>query len=342
METLLSNKELFKLVHIIKSARNIVVCGHHSPDGDALGSALAWANYLRGIGKNVQVIMPNLFPDFLKWMPGAEDVLFFNRQTDRCKHSIENAHLICCLDFNELGRLHEMSECVIHSKAEKIIIDHHLEPAREGFALTLSYPSFCATSEIIFRLICDLGAYDELSKNSATALYTGMMTDTGGFTYNSTRPEIYEAISMLLAKGIDKDKIYRNVNNNYSEGRLRLMGYLLHEKLHFFRGNRASLFTLNREEMARFGFKRGDTEGLVNIPLQVKGMRLSISLREDTEKDVIRVSLRSVDDFPCNKMAEKFFNGGGHLNASGGELPFPMEEAVKAVEKAIEEFSDML
>ena len=181
-----------------------------------------------------------------------------------------------------------------------------------------------------------------MTLGGATCLYTGMMTDTGGFTYNSNNPEIYEVISLLLTKGIDKDKIYRNVFHVYSIDRMRLTGYILYEKLKFYANNRASIYTLTRSEMKRFNFIRGDAEGLVNMPLQVKGMRLSISLREDTERDVIRVSLRSVDDFPCNKMAEAFFNGGGHLNASGGELPFPLEEAIKTAERAIEAFAEKL
>ncbi len=327
---------------ILKTARNVVVLGHAGPDGDALGSTIAWCNYLRGLGKFTQVMMPNYFPDFLKWMPGAERVLIYMRNPEHCKQVIEKADLICFLDFSSTSRLQDLEEVVKKSKADRIIIDHHLDPESDGVKWMASFPRLCATSEIVFRLINELGAYDEMTKDSATALYTGMMTDTGGFTYASTRPEIYEAISLLLAKGIDKDKIYRNVYNNYSEGRLRLLGYILHEKLRFYEGNKASIFSLNREEMARFDFKRGDTEGVVNFPLQVKGMRLSISLREDSEKDVIRVSLRSVDDFPCNKMAEEFFNGGGHLNASGGQLPFPLEEAIKTAERAIEKYKDLL
>ena len=174
---------------------------------------------------------------------------------------------------------------------------------------------------------------------AATCLYTGMMTDTGGFTYNSANPEIYEIIALLLTKGIDKDKIYRNVFHVFSTDRIRLTGYVLYEKLQFFAKNKAAVFTLTREEMKRFHFIRGDAEGLVNMPLQVKGMKLSISLREDTERDVVRVSLRSVDDFPCNRMAEEFFNGGGHLNAAGGRLECTVEEAEKRVKEAIEKFA---
>ena len=166
-----------------------------------------------------------------------------------------------------------------------------------------------------------------------------MMTDTGGFTYNSNRPEIFFIISQLLTKGINKDKIYRNVFNNYSLWRLRLMGYVMYTKLNVFAEYHAAYFTLTRRDLKHFHFMKGDTEGLVNMPLQIKGMKLSISLREDTEKpDTIWVSLRSVDDFPCNKMAEKYFNGGGHLNASGGQLNCTMDEAEMLVNKAIREF----
>lgn len=169
------------------------------------------------------------------------------------------------------------------------------------------------------------------------------MTDTGGFTYNSTQPEIFYIISLLLAKGIDKDKIYRNVFHVYSIDRLRLTGYVLYQKLKVLTPYRASYYTISREDQKRFHFIKGDAEGLVNMPLQIKGHRLSISLREDTEKDnTIWVSLRSVDDFPCNKMAEEFFNGGGHKNASGGRLYCSLTEAEKTVREAIRKYADLL
>ena len=172
----------------------------------------------------------------------------------------------------------------------------------------------------------------------AVPLYCGMMTDTGGFTYNSNSPEVYFIISQLLTKGINKDKIYRNVYNNYSEWRLRLIGYVLYQKLQVFPEKHASFFSLSRRDLKRFHFIKGDAEGLVNMPLQIKGMKLSISLREDTERDnLIWVSLRSVDDFSCTKVAERWFNGGGHLNASGGRLNCTMEEAEHIVRQAIAE-----
>lgn len=342
MKPLLSDKQLIDLLEAIRSAERILICAHRSPDGDAVGASLAWAEYLTGLGKSVTLLMPNPFPDFLRWLPNSHTIRFFVHHEAQGKQDIEQAQLIFCLDFNSLDRLQEMGDALKMSKAPRIIIDHHLDPDRESALQVISFPEFCSTSELIFRLIYDLGGFDSLSRGAATCIYTGMMTDTGGFTYNSTRPEIYETISLLLAKGIDKDKIYRSVFHVFSAHRLKLTGYILYEKLTFFANNRASIFTLTRQEMKRFHFIRGDAEGLVNLPLQVKGLRLSISLREDTERDVVRVSLRSADDFPCNKMAEEFFHGGGHLNASGGELPFPLEEALLTARKAIEAYTHLL
>lgn len=339
---ILSDKELFRLMGIIREAKRIVICAHRGPDGDALGSSLGWAEYLKGLGKYVTVALPNPFPDFLWWMQGAKQVLFHSQQSDRVAKAFAEADLLFCLDCCEISRMHDMAPLFAKSKAKKVVIDHHLNPDESMADMIISRPEMCSTSEMVFRLIYALGAFEQMTKYGASAIYTGMMTDTGAFTYASAEPEIYMIISLLLTKGIDKDKIYRNVFYSYSEGRLRMMGYVMNEKLQFYENHKASIFTMTREELGRFHYLRGDMEGMVNMPLQVKGMRLSISLREDTERDVIRVSLRSVDDFPCNKMAAEFFNGGGHLNASGGELPFPMEEAVKTAERAIETYKELL
>lgn len=319
-----------------------MICAHRGPDGDAVGASLGWAEYLTALGKQVNVVLPNPFPDFLRWLPNSHLIQFYAKHEAAASRIIGEADLIFCLDFNNLDRLLDMKGAVERAKADRVMIDHHLDPDTKVVKQAISYPGMSSTSEIVFRLIHQLGGFDAMTKNGATCIYTGMMTDTGGFTYNSNAPEIYEIVSLLLTKGIDKDKIYRNIYNVYSVDRIKLMGYIMYEKLHFYARNKASIFTLTREEMTRFNFIRGDAEGLVNMPLQVKGMRLSISLREDTERDVVRVSLRSVDDFPCNKMAEQFFNGGGHLNASGGELPFPLTDAVKTAERAIEAFADRL
>ena len=206
----------------------------------------------------------------------------------------------------------------LHLRQEKILIDHHLHP--EDFCrIVISHPEISSTSELVFRLICRMGYFSDISREGAECIYTGMMTDTGGFTYNSNNREIYFIISELLSKGIDKDAIYRKVFNTYSESRLRLMGYVL-SQMKVYPDYHAALISLTKAEQSRFDYIRGDSEGFVNIPLSIKGVIFSCFLREDTEKPMIKISLRSVGTFPCNRLAAEFFGGGGHLNASGGEF----------------------
>ena len=322
-------------------ADKIVIVSHVSPDGDAIGSSLGLWHFLNSQDKNVHVIVPNAFPDFLKWMPGAKEVIQYNRYKEFADKLIMEADVICCLDFNVLSRIDEMEEIVRVSPGRKMIVDHHLYPG--DFArIVISHPQISSTSELVFRLICQLGNFSDITKEAAECIYTGMMTDTGGFTYNSNDREIYLIIGELLSKGIDKDEIYRNVFNTHSEGRLRLMGYVLYEKMQVFPQFNAALITLTREEQKKFEYKKGDTEGFVNMPLSMKGICFSVFLREDTEKDMIKVSLRSVGTFPCNEVAAEFFGGGGHLNASGGEFYGPMEEAVALFKQALVKYEDLL
>ena len=322
-------------------ADKIVIVSHVSPDGDAIGSSLGLWHFLNSQDKNVHVIVPNAFPDFLIWMPGAKEVIQYNRFKEFADKLIMEADVICCLDFYVLSRIDEMEEIVRVSPGRKMIVDHHLYPG--DFArIVISHPQISSTSELVFRLICQLGNFSDITKEAAECIYTGMMTDTGGFTYNSNDREIYLIIGELLSKGIDKDEIYRNVFNTHSEGRLRLMGYVLYEKMQVFPQFNAALITLTREEQKKFQYKKGDTEGFVNMPLSMKGICFSVFLREDTEKDMIKVSLRSVGTFPCNEVATEFFNGGGHLNASGGEFYGPMEEAVALFKQALVKYEDLL
>ena len=216
------------------------------------------------------------------------------------------------------------------------MIDHHLNPA-DFCRVTMSYPEMSSTSEMIFRFICRMGMFDLMSKEAAVCIYTGMMTDTGSFTYNSNKPEIYTIVSELIKKGIDKDLIYRKVFQVYSESRLRMQGYVLYEKMKIYPEHHAALITLSKEELDRFHYKTGDTEGFVNMPLSIEGVTFSVFIRED--RDYIKVSLRSVGDFPCNQFACQYFNGGGHKNASGGEFFGSLEDAVATFEKGLKEFN---
>ena len=340
---LLTNDEVASLRSLVNNSTNIVNICHTNADGDALGSVLAWAEYLKQQGKNVTVIVPDMYPDFLQWLSGTQSIVRFDKKKDEATQLLKDADLVCCMDFNTLSRSSEEIERVLlEAHKPLLLIDHHLSPSN-NYKLSLSYPTMSSTAEVVFRLIWQLGGYESMTRNMAVNIYCGMMTDTGGFTFNSSRPEIFFIISQLIAKGIDKDKIYRNIYHVFSVDRLRLTGYILYQKMKVLTPLRASYYTISREEQKRFHFIKGDAEGLVNLPLQIKGHRLSISMREDTEKDnLIWISLRSVDDFPCNKMAEEFFNGGGHKNASGGKLYCSLDEAEKIARKAIQAYAKML
>ena len=296
--------EQAKIDHFTKwfeRADKIVIVSHVSPDGDAIGSSLGLYHFLDSQEKTVNVIVPNAFPDFLRWMPGSKDILLYDRYKDFADKLIAEADVICCLDFNALKRIDEMADAVAASPARKVMIDHHLYP-EEFCKITMSYPKISSTSELIFRLII---------------------------------------ISELLSKGIDKDDIYRKVYNTYSESRLRLMGYVLSNMVVYSDYN-AALISLTKEEQSKFDYIKGDSEGFVNIPLTIKNVCFSCFLREDTEKPMIKISLRSVGTFPCNQLAAEFFNGGGHLNASGGEFFGTIEEAKAVFEQALEKYKPLL
>lgn len=321
-------------------SEKIVIVSHVAPDGDAVGSSLGLWHFMQSQGKSATVIVPNAFPDFLKWMPGSREILLYDRYKDFADRLLADADIICCLDFNALSRIDNMAKALSDSPARKIMVDHHLHP--ETFCkIIISHPEISSTSELVFRLICRMGYFDALTKEAAECIYTGMMTDTGGFTYNSNNQDIYFIISKLLSLGIDKDAIYRKVYNTYSECRLRLMGHVL-SRMKVYPDYNTAMISLTKAEQDQFSYIKGDSEGFVNIPLSIKNIRFSAFLREDTEKAMIKISLRSVGSFPCNKLAAEFFNGGGHLNASGGEFYGTMSEAVKVFETAIEKYKPLL
>ncbi|MDR2474202.1 MAG: DHH family phosphoesterase [Tannerella sp.] len=330
---ILDSDKIHKLKGIIDKGDKFVIVSHELPDGDAIGSTLGLYHYLMSLDKeDVKVIVPTNFPDFLKWMPGAREIVIHERYSDFAARLTADADVVFCLDFNAAKRVGKMMSAVISSDAVKVMVDHHLEP--EPFCdLTLSYPQMCSTSELVFRIICALGDVDLLERDAAECLYTGMMTDTGSFSYNSNNAEIYNIVSELIHKGINKDEIYRKVYQVYSENRLRLMGYVLYKKMKVYPEMNTAVFTLSQAELNSFGYKPGDTEGFVNLPLSIEGICFSCFLREET--NLIKISLRSTGTFPCNKFATEFFNGGGHLNASGGEFHGSLGGACRVFERGL-------
>ena len=342
LTNIMTEGECSLLRSLIADADSIVLCCHQNADGDALGAMLGWGEVLRQMGKEPLMVVPDQYPDYLQWLPNTEKIVRYDKRRDYVDTVLKITDLVFCLDFNSAQRTDEMAASLCASPAKKVLIDHHPEPDVET-TLCISHPEMSSTCELVFRLVWQLGLFEELGKHFAVPVYCGMMTDTGGFTFNSNNPEIFYIISQLLTKHINKDKIYRNVYHNYSEHRLRMVGHVLCNRLVVDEKRHAAYYTLTRADQKQFHFIKGDAEGLVNMPLQIKGLKLSISLREDTDRDqTIWISLRSVDDFPCNEVAAQFFNGGGHLNASGGRLNCSMSEAVKIVEQALLAFENKL
>ncbi len=331
------------LIHKVEKELNradkIVIVVHVGPDGDAMGSSLAMWHYLMTIEKEPVVIVPTAFPNFLSWMPGSENVLVYEQKKSICDEIIANAELIFTLDFNVPNRLAKMETAIMNAAAPKILVDHHLHPG-DYAKVTISYPEISSTSELIFRLICRLGDFSKINMACAECIYTGMMTDTGAFTYNSNKPEIYTIINELIKIGVDKDAIYRLVFNNYSADRMRLMGYALYNKMKVYPEYKAALITLSLNELKEFNYQNGDAEGLVNLPLSIDGVLFSVFMREDSDK--IKISLRSQGTFPANKVSADLFNGGGHLNAAGGESYTTLDEAIQKFEKALPDYKDFL
>lgn len=325
---------------LVDEANNIVITAHVSPDGDAVGSTLAMYHYLKSIGKNATIVLPTAFPAFLKWLDGARDVLIYKDNRRASQNAINHADLIIAQDYNELKRLGEegMPAFVRATSCKKLMIDHHLNP--ELFSeVTISYPLMSSTCELLYRILTVWNGGALLDKVTAECIYTGMMTDTGSFTYNSNDPDIYYIIADLIKSGIDKDEIHRNVCNNYTADRYRMMGYAL-TKMEIIPEYGTAIITMSRDELNRFNYRKGDTEGFVNMPLSIKGIFFSAFLKE--EDNLIKVSLRSQGDFPCNIVASENFNGGGHLNASGGEAHGEkLEDVAQRLRDALPRYKDL-
>lgn len=317
-------------------AHNYLIITHISPDGDAIGASLAMMHYLRSKNKNVTVMVPNDFPDYFLKIDGAEEIEVFNESVLQLD-VINHADVIICLDFNDVSRIGALNFHIIDAYCNKIMIDHHLNP-QKFCDLVLSVPQASSTCELVYHFLCAIGSHKNIDRKVAQSIYLGMMTDTGCFSYNSNNPDIFSIVSDLLSCGVDKDYIYRTVNYSYSADRMRLMGYALCISMQFYRDGQVALIALADKDMKRFNYQPGDTEGFVNLPLQILGVKMSVLIREDKELHKQKISARSVGDIPCNEFMAKFFNGGGHKNAAGGELEGTLAHAVKVFEKSIEDW----
>ena len=320
-------------------SQNIVIVGHANPDGDAIGSSLAWGGILESKGQNVTYVVPNKFPYFLSWISGADKIhIYKDKKDDKIDTLIANADIIFCMDFNSIARIEALGEAIdSNTTAKRILIDHHLNPVSD-FSMMFSYPDSSSTAFLVYTIISELYGADIISTPIAEAMYVGIMTDTGNFSFSNLTPELFKAVAKLVELGINIPKINTQVYNGYSADRVKLLGYALGSKMELMQVGdfEAAYISLSEEDMRSHNFQVGDSEGFVNYPLSIKGVSLSAMFSET--RQFIRISLRSRGDVDVNLFAKKYFEGGGHKNAAGGKSMKGLEETIEYFKSAVNEF----
>lgn len=312
---MVSFDEVQKLKEFLSSPKKIVITTHHKPDGDALGSSLAMLRFLTRTGHQAFLVTPTDYPKFLEWLPGNDLVQIWTEQKEICTKLLQNADAVFCFDFNVLKRINEMGEVISKLNCLKVLVDHHPEPS--DFP-DISYWSTlaCSTCELVYDLMIQLDAGNYLDAETATCLYTGIMTDTDNFHLPNTTGKVHRIVADLMERGVNAGECYRQIFETYSVNRLRFFGECMKEKIEFYDDIKAGIMCLDKDDLSKYGITTGDTEGLVNLPLKVEGILLSALIVR--RPDMVKLSLRSRGDFDVNKICREHFNGGGHKNAAGG------------------------
>ena len=322
-----------QLKGLISTPKKIVITTHRGPDGDAMGSSLGLFHLLKQLGHTVNVITPNEYANFLHWLPGNKEVIIYEGNEAAADEITAESDLIFLLDFSDLSRIAPFNNAVSKSKATKIMIDHHQDPDRDIAKLIFSDTKACSTAQLVYEVMDAMGMTTYLNKSIAECLYVGIMTDTGSFKYSSTTAKTHNIIAELITAGAENTKIHDLIYDNSSANRIKLLGYCLNKKLRLYPENNAAIISLTAEELKRFKFKKGDTEGLVNYALSIEGINFATFI---AEKDgMVKLSLRSKGNLKVNEIAGKYFSGGGHINASGGVSQVSVDETIKIIEGII-------
>lgn len=311
---------------LLSSVRKIVITTHHKPDGDAMGSSLGLYNFLKGKGHEVKVIVPSEYPDFLHWLPGHNDVEVFAPSNPSHVEAILGADVLFCLDFNWMNRTEAMEPVLRKARGIKILIDHHLDP-ESAYDHVFSHTDACATAELIYEFIDALGQKSSITPEIAECLYCGIMTDTNSFRYSSMKAATHRIVAALMEHGAENYRIHERVYDNFTENRLRLLGYILKDKLTVLPEFHTAYISMSSAELDMFNFKSGDTEGIVNYALSIQGIKFAVFF---VERDgLIKISFRSKDQFSAKEFAANYFEGGGHRNASGGKSELSLSATVE-------------
>jgi len=320
---------------LLQQPKKVVITTHQKPDGDAMGSSLAMYHFLTMFGHEVTVISPTNWASFLNWMPGCKKVLDYDMQTDKAEAAIAAAEWIFCLDFNTVSRTKNMADQLLSAKAERILIDHHQEPQTAVFAYGISDTAKSSTCEMVFDFIVASGNGDKINEDIAACLYAGVMTDTGSFRFPSTTASVHRMVAYLKDKGLEHSMVHEQLFDNFLENRFKFIGNVLLNRMQVFYEYNTALIAIPQEDLIKYNIKTGDTEGLVNYPLSIKGIKLAAIIIDRGEER--KSSFRSKGGFDVNTFARKYFNGGGHFNAAGGFNKEPLEEVVEKFKTAMKE-----
>ena len=337
------SKQLFfnKFQEFISQFKKVVIVSHVNPDGDAVGSSLAFYYFLKKFGIDVKVIIPNDFPSFLSWMPGIENILIFDKNSEKGVEYLNEAELICYLDFNHPSRTGLLHNDLCHcTKTPRLLIDHHRDTDYSQFAMYLSEFETSSTAELVAELIQYHGFDKYLDENIATCLLVGIMTDTGSFAHSIYHPETFEICGKMIIPNVDYQLIHRKIYNTFSENRLRLLGFSISNRMTTLDDYHTAYIYLTKADLETFNYQVGDTEGVVNYPLMIDGIKMAVLLTE--RQGVIRLSFRSKGDFSVHELARAHFNGGGHTNAAGGTLDCSIEEAIKKFLDVLPQYKALL
>jgi phosphoesterase RecJ-like protein len=332
--------DLASLTELLDQPRKIVITTHHKPDGDAMGSSLGLYNYLIQQGHHAKVITPTDYPDFLNWMPGNGEVIIYTENAELSAKLVAEAEIIFCTDFNSLTRINEMGVLVGKSSAYKVMIDHHLEP--EDFDDYRHWDiNACAAAQLVYTFIVDQLKHKELiNKDVATCLYTGIMTDSASFRLPNTTSTVHRIVAELIDAGANNARIHDLIYNSASENRLRFLGHCLANCLEILPEYNTAIISVNKTDIARFNVNTGDTEGIVNYALSIATVRLAAFIVERNDK--VKLSLRSKGEFPANEICKKYFGGGGHRNAAGGQSDEPLEATINKFKSILPEYKKLL
>lgn len=324
----------------MEQAGRVVITMHQKPDADAMGSALGLYHFLQKLGHEVDVISPTNWAGWLNWMPGCKEVVDFEKQREKAVDILNSAEWVFCLDFNIFHRTKNFEKPLYDFKGIKVLIDHHREPDTESFDYGISNSEKSSTCEMVYDFIIASGNENLIDENMAACLYAGLVSDTGSFKFNCTTPAVHRMAARLMETGIDHSEIHSNLFDNFLENRIRFIGHVLTRRLEFFYEYNTALIAIPKHDILKYEIKTGDTEGLVNYPQAVQGIKLvGLVIDRDEER---KWSFRSKGDFDCNEFARKYFNGGGHFNAAGGNSKDSLEQTVSAFKQALKENEQIL